>query len=195
MTLFETMGLTPLADRHLDKSRLLFRQGDPVHQIYVIRQGKMRMIRHLIDGAGVTLHVAGAGRVFAEASLFSDHYHCDGMADEDSRLTVYRKNDVLDGLRKNPAAAVAFMSQLAHSVQALRSKVELINIKSATERVLTYIQMALPPGQTEMVLDQSWKSVAGEIGLTHEALYRALATLQKTNHIVRHGRRVVRRLP
>ncbi|NQV98804.1 MAG: Crp/Fnr family transcriptional regulator [Rhodospirillales bacterium] len=190
MNPFEKLGLSPLAHQQLGKGQSLFHMGDPIARMYFIRQGRIRLVRHLEDGTPIPFHLAAANQMFAEASLFTDHYHCDAIAEEDCSLDVYSKPQLLAAFQGDPKAALSFMAHLAQQVQALRSQIELINIKSATQRVFTYIQGKVPPGDRELTLPQSWKSVAAEIGLTHEALYRALAELQKSKRIERKGRQV-----
>ncbi len=49
----------------------------------------MRLVRVTPDGTAVTLHRVLPGEMFAEASLFGKHYHCDAIADVDSVVGLY----------------------------------------------------------------------------------------------------------
>lgn len=140
----------------------------PVRSLFVVERGRLRLLRHTAHGATLTLHVARAGEVFAEASLFSRTYHCDAVADVRSGVIAYAKPALLRALREDPGGALALTDHLAHQVQALRSHIELLNIKSARDRVLAYLHQNLSASRGRVDLERTWKGFATEIGLTHE---------------------------
>jgi CRP-like cAMP-binding protein len=181
--------------RRLDAGEMLFTTGDPVRSLFVVEEGRLRLLRHTADGATLTLHVARAGEAFAEASLFSRIYHCDAMADVRSTMTAYPKRALLRALREDPEAALALTGHLAGQVQTLRGQVELLNIKSARDRVLAYLHNHPSASARRLEPERTWKTIATEIGLTHEAVYRALAELERDGLIERDEKAVVLRRP
>lgn len=142
----------------------------------------------------IVLHDARPGELFAEAALFSEAYHCNAIAVQRSRVRVYDKAAALAGLDEASAgrALVAFM---AGQLQRLRGRLELRNIRSARERVFQFLETQA--GRSgEFVLCGDLQDIAEELGLTREALYRALAALAKEGAIVREqGRISLRRAP
>jgi len=179
--------------RRLDAGEMLFRTGDPVRSLFVVKKGRLRLLRYTAHGATLTLHVAQPGEAFAEASLFSRTYHCDAVADVRSEVTAYSKPALLRALREDPGAALALTGHLARQVQALRGHIELLNIKSARDRVLAYLHSHLSASARHVVLERTWKAIATEIGLTHEAVYRTLAELESEGLIERDEKSVVLR--
>lgn len=181
--------------RHLGADEMLFATGDPVRSLFVVESGRLRLLRHTVHGAALILHVAQAGEAFAEASLFSRIYHCDALAEIPSTVIAYPKRVLLGALREDPEAAVTLVGHLAQQVQALRGRIELLNVKSARDRVLGYLHSRLGASATAVELDRTWKAIASEIGLTHEAVYRALAELERDGLIDRDGNAVALRGP
>jgi CRP/FNR family transcriptional regulator, dissimilatory nitrate respiration regulator len=171
--------------RELAADEVLFRQGDKAAAIFEVQEGRLRLVRMTIDSRPVVLHTARKGDLFAEAALFADTYHCDALAATGSRVRIYPKPDLLLALRSDPALAERFMAHLARQIQLLRARLEERNIRSATERVLHHVALAAGKGGRTMQLDGSLIDLAAELGLTHEALYRALASLEKTGVIAR----------
>jgi CRP/FNR family transcriptional regulator, dissimilatory nitrate respiration regulator len=163
----------------------LFRQGDKASAIYEIEQGQLRLIRHSIDGHSVILHTARAGELFAEAALFADTYHCDAVTTAASRVRAYPKQKLLAGLRRNSALAEKYMATLAHQVHLLRSRLEERNIRSARERILHHLLLSADPESGIVRVHGTLMDFAAEMGLTHEALYRTLAALEREGVIVR----------
>ena len=71
--------------REVRAGATLFRQGDAVTAIFEVETGRLRLVRHAIDGHPIVLHTARAGELFAEAALFAKAYHCDAVAVTDSQ--------------------------------------------------------------------------------------------------------------
>src|SRR6516164_5653132 len=171
--------------RVLAPGELLFRQGDRAAAIYKIESGRLRLIRRTVDDHLVILHTARRGEFFAEASLFADAYHCDAVAAAQSSVRVYQKEIVINALRTDRALAEAFMARLARQLQELRARMELRNIRSARERVLQYLRLHAGVHGRSIAIEGQLQDIAAEIGMTREALYRTLATLETEGHLSR----------
>jgi CRP-like cAMP-binding protein len=176
-------GVAPLA-RRVAAGATLFRQGDACFGIFRLLDGGIRLVRFSSDGCEVPMHTVRRGELFAEASLFARHYHCTAMALRDSRVAVYPAAELGHALQADPQALWAFTAELARHIHALRTRVEIRQTRSATQRVLQFLRLGC---DTEGVfrLDGTLKQLAEELGLTHEALYRALAALADDGAIVR----------
>jgi CRP-like cAMP-binding protein len=165
----------------------IFRQGDPALAVYVVVQGRVRLGRMSPDGVPLTLHVADAGDSFAEASLSATEYHCDAIAEKDSVVLVLPKADLLALLARDPAQGAALALTLASQVRDLRARLELRNIRPAKQRVLTWLRLEAVGDAPYVRLRRSWTLIAQELGLTREAVYRALALLEQQGHIAREN--------
>lgn len=185
--LFETLSERPAAGRRLDTGETLFRTGDPVRFLYVVVQGRLRLLRRGATGSEITLHRAGSGESLAEASLFAERYHCDAVAETRSELRAYPKPAIVSDLTAHPERMRILLQHFAGQIQALRARVEILNLRNAADRVLVYLQLHWPDGSDQLVIDQSWKQLASELGITHEAMYRALARLERTGVLYRDG--------
>jgi CRP-like cAMP-binding protein len=177
-----------LRRRALPTGAMLFRRGDPALAVYVIEHGRVAMIRHSSDGRRVTLLTAGSGESFAEGALFSDAYHCDAVAEVPTRVVVIPKLELRNLLARQQRLTDQLMARLAHQIQDLRSRLELRNIRSARERVWQALLLAAGESGTTVTFDRPLKVIAGEVGLTHEAFYRALSKLSQAGRIRRRGR-------
>lgn len=159
----------------------LFHQGDPVAGPGFVEVGAVELVRNTAGGARVVLHRAGAGESFAEASLFSDRYHCDCRAVvTPTRVLLLSKDAILAAASGDPAFSVALLQRLTHQVQDLRRLREINAIGSARERV----HVALAEfGQQGTVAE-----FAGLVGLTPEATNRALSNLVQAGQARRLSR-------
>lgn len=171
----------------------LFRRGDPATAIFAVESGRLRLVRRTVDDHLVILHTASAGELLAEAALFASTYHCDAVAALPSRVRVYSKAKLLAAMRAEPALIEGFAATLARQLQALRARLELRNIRSAEARVLQYFALAAGPDGRTVALDGKLQDIAGDLGLSREALYRTLAKLETRGLIARAEATIVLR--
>jgi CRP-like cAMP-binding protein len=82
------------------------------------------------------------------------------------------------------------MAMLAREIMRLRTRLELSNIHSARARVRHYLALNAASDGRTVALPGTIKELAGELGLSHEALYRTLAAMQRDGEIVRGRRRI-----
>ena len=178
-------------ERKLKAGEALFRLGDKAAGFYEIVSGRVRLVRVDRVGRETVLHVAGPAETLAEDSLFSGQYHCDAVANTDATVRVYPKRQVVSVFEKDPKALKTFTAMLAHQVMNLRTRLQQRNIRSARERVRRFLALNIGPDGRTVELHGTLKDLAAEIGLTHEALYRALAALERAGEIKRGGNRIM----
>jgi CRP-like cAMP-binding protein len=171
-------------ERALAAGQSLFRIGGATMGLFEVIRGKVRLIRTDPSGRETVLQSAAAGDLIGEASLFSPVYHCDAVASAASVVRLYPKAAILAALQ-NPEAGQAFMAMFAREIMRLRARLELSGMHSARERIRHYlVANAAPGGETR--LPGSLKELAAELGLTHEALYRTLAAMERDGVIARN---------
>jgi CRP-like cAMP-binding protein len=177
--------------RALARGEPLFRQGEQASAIFLVLRGRLRMIRTLASGDQVTIHTGRAGELFAEGALFSDTYQCDAVAAETTRVRACGKAEMLTAVRNSPDSMLVLVERLTRLLHHARAMLELRNIRSAEERILQHLRLSSRPGSPNVVVfDRPLSEVAADLGLTHEAYYRALASLARGGAIKRSGRRI-----
>jgi CRP-like cAMP-binding protein len=167
----------------------LFRQGEQATAVFLIARGRLRMIRHLASGDRITIHTGRTGELFAEGSLFSDVYKCDAIAAAPMRVRACSKAEMLAAIDSSPSTMLALLEQVTRSLHHARSMRELRNIRSADDRVQQHLHLSASKDGA-VVFDRPLLEVAEDLGLTHEAYYRALATLARAGPIKRVGRTI-----
>lgn len=174
----------PSAIRNLEPGAALFRQGDSVREVYVAESGRLRLQRHTVEGVRLTLQLARADDLLAEASLFAERYHCDAVADGPCTVRIFARRAILEALDTRPELARSVMAALASQVIDLRTRVELRSIRSARDRVWLHLALAAD-SQRQVAMAGPLKDMAEQLHLTPEALYRTLARLEREGLIAR----------
>jgi CRP-like cAMP-binding protein len=169
--------LFPLFDggfpRTLARDESLFLTGAPVRSMFLVTEGQVDLIRHTESGLRILLYRAGPGAVLAEASAYSDAYHCDGTAACPAQVRSIALATFHARLDASPDLAKAWAARLAHGLQGSRLNAAIRSMRTVEERLEAWLAgaKALPPkGQ--------WSNLAETLGVTREALYRELSKRQ-----------------
>jgi CRP-like cAMP-binding protein len=165
--------------RALAKAAQLFSRGDRPQAMYFVASGEVHLLRTSLTGDQIVLQRARKG-FLAEASLDQARYHCDAIAVRPSELLVIPRKAFRDALT-DEAFGKIWMAHLAGELRRVRAQAERMTLKTAEARIVHYIETEGDNGS--IVLNGSKKDWANELGLTHEALYRALARMERSGQI------------
>lgn len=156
--------------RTLGAGEYLFHLGEPVLSFFVILEGEVHLIRHQEHGGAIILQRANPGEILAEASLFSDCYHCDAVTEKGAMVQSIPKRELRERLRKEPDFAEAWAAHLAREIQNTRLRSEILSLKRVASRLDAWLvwHRELPP-------KGEWAQLASQIGVSPEALYREMA--------------------
>lgn len=154
------------------KDAIIFSRGDPVGSLFILIEGQVALSRFSMDGNELVLCRAEGPCVLAEASIYSDNYHCDAVALTACEIQKASKNDFISLLASNSDLAYSWSSHLAKMLQSARQQCEIMRLKKVSERVDVWLALNdgnLPP-------NGHWKGLAAQLGVSAEALYRELAS-------------------
>ena len=156
--------------RHFAAGENLFHAGDTVVSMILLRDGFADLVRHTDHGLRLILHRAETGQILAEASTWSDVYHCDAVAAAPCVAAFVPRQAFRQRLQRDPIFADRWAQNLARAVQAARVRAEIRSLSKVAERLDAWLSegRALPD-------KGRWQDVAAELGVTREALYRELA--------------------
>jgi CRP-like cAMP-binding protein len=157
--------------RMLTRGDHLFHRGDPIVSLYLIEHGEVHLQRFTAAGGAAVMQRAAAGALLAEASIFSEHYHCDALAADAVTARQFDMRDIRALMERDPAFTASLAEHLAQEVMRMRSRCEIAALRTVEARLDGWLALhdnTLPPAGKRVEL-------AREIGVSAEALYRELA--------------------
>lgn len=164
-TLFQ--DVTP---RSVLRNAFIFRAGDDVTSLYLVEDGCLALERHLESGGVTCLQRAQSGQILAEASIYARQYHCAARALEPTRVRSVSAKAFREALSRDAELAADWARHLARTVQSTRFQAELRSLRTVADRLDAWIgQYGCAPKKGQ------WKSLAAELAVSQEALYRELA--------------------
>lgn len=174
--------LAALVPVRLPKGERLFLQRQRPRHMYFVVSGEIVLERIGAQGNAVVLQRVRRGFI-AEASLQSGSYHCDGRVTADGEAVALPLDALRDELARNPGFALRWIRMLNDEVRRLRAQCERLSLRGVGERLLHAIETEGVDGR--LAVPSGLKSLASELAVTHEALYRAVATLEKQKIVFR----------
>jgi CRP-like cAMP-binding protein len=162
-------------------SRLFEQDGIPQRMFYVA-SGEVALERCSEDGARAVLQRVRNG-FLAEASLASARYHCDAVVTRSGTAVALPIDTLRAELQTRADFAMRWIAMLSAEIRKQRSRCERLSLKSVAARLFHLIDTEGDNGR--MVLTSSLKSLAVDLGISHEALYRELARLERKGRLAR----------
>lgn len=148
---------------------------------YVVR-GEVALERSGVHGEHVILQRCRSGFV-SEASLMADAYHCDAIALEQTQVIKLPVAALRAELLRDPGFANRWMITLNAEIMRLRMQCERLSLHSVQERLLHLIQTEGQAGRYP--IPTGIKTLAAQLGVSHEALYRTITDLKKQQRLDR----------
>jgi CRP/FNR family transcriptional regulator, dissimilatory nitrate respiration regulator len=172
------------------QDRVFLAGAMPVWMFYVI-SGEVTLERNGVHGESVVLQRTRQGFI-SEASLKVARYHCDAVAISDTHVIKVPVKALTKSLDQDPAFASRWINMLNSEVRRLRLHLERLNMKSIRDRLIHLIETEGKDGK--FPIPSGLKTLAGELGVTHEALYRAIAALQSEGLLKKEDGRLILKL-
>jgi CRP-like cAMP-binding protein len=150
--------------------------------MFFVVSGEVTLERTGLQGEPVVLQRTRLGFV-SEASLKVAKYHCDALAIIDTTVIKVPAKELAVVLEQDPDFASRWIDMLNSEVKRLRLHCERLSLKSVKAKVLHLINTEGKNGKYKVT--SGLKSLAGELGVTHEALYRTLAAIENEKTVRR----------
>lgn len=164
-----------------EKGQFLFRAGKPPQKMFYIVSGQALLTRPGIHGELTILQRISQGFI-SEASLLIEKYHCDAHFNKKG-IAITIPVEVLRSALKNSDFSEKWTLLLSREIMRLRTQAERLTLKDIRSKVIHLIETEGKSGVLTLVSDL--KSIASELGATHEALYRTLKSMEDAGVLIK----------
>jgi CRP/FNR family transcriptional regulator, cyclic AMP receptor protein len=179
-------------ERTYPKGSVILFQGDPGDSLYVLRQGRAKVVLIGEDGREVILGVLEPGAHFGELALIDDQPRsAHVIAMEDSQLLILRREDFRRRVEANPSVAWALLTELSRRLRRADQKIGglvLLDVPGRISRLLLDLSAESSNGTIEKPLTH--QTIAQMIGASRETVSRAMKEFQEEGLIRVERRRI-----
>jgi CRP-like cAMP-binding protein len=167
--------------REFPAGHLLFRDGEPGKEMFVIQAGKVR-ISKTVRGVEKTLVVIGPGAFFGEMSILNNKPRsATATVEEDAKLLVIDPKTFEAMVRGNAEIAVRLIKTLAQRLQEADDQIENLLLKDPNSRVVHFLliagKRAQPQADGSVVVDITVKELGSKVGLELDQVNEVLNKL------------------
>jgi CRP/FNR family cyclic AMP-dependent transcriptional regulator len=187
-TLFQKFG------REIPKGTVLFREGDPGKEMYVLQSGKVAISKRVRDVEKV-LAVLGPGEFFGEMAIIANKpRNASATVAEDAKLLVIDPKTFESMIRGNAEIAVRMIKKLAERLSEADGQIENLLLSDPSSRVVHQVLQAAQtrgrPMEEGIEIDFPVRDLPREIGLGEPAIRFMLDKLERGGLIERSGDRL-----
>src|SRR5215218_356543 len=179
-------------ERSYPKGSVILFQGDPGDSLYVLRQGRVKVVLIGEDGREVILGVLEPGAHFGELALIDDQPRsAHVIAMEDAQLLILRREDFRRRVDANPSVAWALLCELSRRLRRADEKIGglvLLDVPGRISRLLLDLSAETSNGTIDKPLTH--QTIAQMIGASRETVSRAMKEFQEEGLIRVERRRI-----
>ncbi len=168
----------------LAEGELLFEQGRPAHEIFMLESGQIKLGRISPEGHEKVIDLISPGSTFAEAIMFSREqlYPVTATALLDSRVLCFDTKTYVGLLQQSTEACFAIMAQMSCRLHWQIAEIDRLTLHNATFRVVAYLLDQVPStdlGASRVYLNTPRHVIASRLSMTPETLSRTISKLAR----------------
>jgi CRP/FNR family transcriptional regulator, cyclic AMP receptor protein len=172
-------------------SVILF-ENDPGDSLFVVRQGRVKVVLIGEDGREVILGVLGVSEHFGELALIDDRPRsAHVIAMDDSHLLVLRREDFRRRVESSPAVAWSLLTEMSRRLRRADEKIGglvLLDVPGRIARLL--LDLAEEANSNTIDKPLTHQTIAQMIGASRETVSRAMKEFQDANWVAIERRRI-----
>ena len=187
-----------MTSSHLERSDILFREGEQGDRIYVIGEGKIKLGRSSVDGRENLLAILGPGEMFGELSLFDPGPRtATATAIAETQLIALGHEDLDSFLLGRPAVAANLLAALARRLRRTNEALADLVFTDVPGRVAKALldlstRFGRPADEGILVAHElTQEELAQLVGASRETVNKALADFASRGWIKLEARAVV----
>ena len=179
----------------LPKRARVFDVGDPARIIYLVKYGKIRLVRLTPEGKEVTVALLGAGDIFGEETLFEKDQPRSTVAIcvEETLLCMSRADDLMALLLNDPQVALNVAKILSGRLDDASETIEDVSYAKVPDRIvhlferLSHEHGRRIPGGVVVDVILTHGEIASAIGSTRETVSLELGKLLRAGRVKQDG--------
>ncbi|MCC6347031.1 MAG: Crp/Fnr family transcriptional regulator [Nitrospirales bacterium] len=197
-----SLELKALADaslrRQYKKGQSIFMEGDPAHEMYLLKYGRTKLIKHTREGNEITLDIRKAGDFIGEQVLNEEfEYPLTSVCVEDTFVCSFSKESFEKLVLQHPNVGLQVIKNLTSRIEWLTNRAETMSSPTIEEKIIGVLSSV---AKEHGVKDSN--TVVIQFPFTHEELSflvgahrvsitRALKHLKESGRLALQGKNLV----
>jgi CRP-like cAMP-binding protein len=179
-------------EKSYPKGSVILFEDDPGDSLFVVRDGRVKVVLVAEDGREVILGLLGVGEHFGELSLIDDQPRsAHVIAMEESTLLVLRRDDFRRRVEASPQVAWSLLAELSRRLRRADGKIGSLVLLDVPGRIARMLLDAADEGGSPLIEKPlTHQTIAHLIGASRETVSRAMREFQDNGWISTDRRRI-----
>jgi CRP/FNR family cyclic AMP-dependent transcriptional regulator len=174
-----------LRERSYPRGTVILFANEPGDSLFIVREGRVKVVLVGDDGREVILDVLGVGDHFGELSLIDDQPRsAHVIAVENSDMLVLRRDDFRRHVEEAPAIAWAMLQALSRRLRSADEKIGALVLLDVPGRVARALLDEAPGGGGDLIpRPLTHQMIADMIGASRETVSRTMKGFEQNGWI------------
>jgi len=176
--------------RHYEPQEIVFAEGDACHELYIVKDGSVRVFKTAANGREQLISIERAGSSLAEIPVFDNDCYPTSAQAVTPTLLVRLDAVTFQGIcLQQPDVALKVIKVLAHRLRRMGSLIEDLSFTTVRGRLVAYfLQLAKSKGREtsagiEFTLSENNEELATRLGTVRELISRNMGRLHNEGRI------------
>jgi len=183
-----------MVSRTFPRDSIVFQEGDVGDALYVLKEGKVKVMLADEEGREVIVSVLSPGECFGEMALFDSGLRCARVvAMSPCSVMVMPRPNFQRWLADNPSVSMSIIQELSHRLRRANQTISSLAMETVQQRVLRILADQAVDMDGRLVLSDPprQKDIASMVGASRERVNRVMQDLMRRGAIKMEGDRVV----
>ena len=182
--------------QQMRKGQILFQQGETADSIYVVKEGRFKLLRMTAEGNETILQIVGPGEMLGETALFRQDavQVATAISLEEAKVCSINRSTFENVVKKEPDLALEIIRNLNDRLYHVWEQMSEENRQSTQEKILgLMIRLAREHGElcaagTRITIYLTQQEIAALVGASRVMVSQSIKELTAKNYLGREQR-------
>jgi CRP/FNR family transcriptional regulator len=183
--------------REFKKGEYIFWEGDPAGWLYVIREGKVKVVKHTASGKEMVLEIITPGDICGGGAIFSQTYSASAKAVEKTKAFSISGQNLFNLLSKHQNLAKGIILYLGGKLMKAHEMIMALASSRVDKRIAALLLglsekhgSPVPEG-IKINIRLTRQDIADIVGTTVETAIRMMSKLKKQGLITTDSKKII----
>jgi len=183
--------------REFKRGQYLFWEGDPANWLYVIKEGKVKIIKHSTSGKEMVLEIVTPGDICGGGAIFSETHPASAKAAERTITFSISKQSLFGLLAKYQSLAQGIIVYLGEKLMKAHEMIMALASSKVDKRIAALLlglsekHGSPTPQGVKINIRLTRQDIADIVGTTVETAIRVMSKLKKQGLITSDSKRII----
>lgn len=186
------------AEEAVRKDEYIFWEGDPSNWLYVVSEGKVRVLKQSASGKDIILEIISSGDLFGGVAVLDKRpYPASAQAMEDSKILKLSRSNILKILDSYPTVAIDTVTHMGKRLRDAHEMMRSLAAERVEKRIATILLRLAEkigieePGGTRLDINLTRLDLAEMAGTTVETAIRVMSKFGKEGLVDSHAKKII----